>query len=80
MKNELFQISCGHSLCIDCIKDEYKCIICEQEIDKNNYKINNYANDVIVKYKHCQQQLKSDMNLVISTLDNFFKEDNIFTK
>lgn len=76
IKNKLIQLTCGHSLCDSCFKVENCCIECEKKIEKNLCYDNLYSNNVIVRYKYAQQQIESDIDLVITTLKNYFESKN----
>lgn len=73
IKSKLYQLSCGHSLCDECLKEEYKCIECGKEIEKEEAQPNIFSNNIITRYKYAQQQIESDIELVISTLKENFK-------
>ena len=72
IKNKLIQLSCGHSLCEDCFKVENSCIECEKVINKQTSQDNLFTNNVIARYNYAKQQIESDINFVITTLNDYF--------
>ena len=71
IKNKLFQLPCDHSICQDCLANENTCIECEKKFDKNQTKENLFFNLIISRYKYAEQQINSDIDLMIKTLDEY---------
>ena len=44
VKIKMFQLSCGHSICVECVKIENKYSECEKEFDTEHVLENNYSN------------------------------------
>ena len=74
IKNKLFQLPCGHSICEDCLANENTCIECEKNFDKNQTKENLFFNLIISRYKYAEQQINSDIDLMIKTLDEYLSK------
>ena len=78
MKSKLMQLHCGHTICEDCFKMETTCIECGNNFTKTKCVSNLFTEHIIARYKYAQQQIESDIDLVISTLnDNFNKKNSI---
>ena len=74
IKNKLFQLPCDHSICQDCLANEITCIECEKKFDKNQTKENLFFNLIISRYKYAEQQINSDIDLMIKTLDEYLSK------
>ncbi len=70
----MIQLFCGHSLCIDCFNQENKCVECEKEFDKNKKMENIFLSNVIARYNYAEQQINSDIGLVIKTLSKYLSQ------
>ena len=73
VKIKMFQLSCGHSICDECIKNEKKCAECEQEINTNLILENKFLSNTIARYNYAEQQINGDIGLVIQTLKVYLK-------
>ena len=73
VKVKMFQLSCGHSICEECIKNEKKCAECEKEIDSNYILENKFLSNTIARYNYAEQQINGDIGLVIQTLKLYLK-------
>ena len=73
VKVKMFQLSCGHSICEDCIKTEKKCIECDTEFEAKNICENKFLSNTIARYNYAEQQINGDLGLVIETLQKYLK-------
>ena len=73
IKTKMFQLSCGHSICNECIKNEQKCAECEREFDVNLTVENKFLSNTIARYNYAEQQINGDIGLVIQTLKVYLK-------
>ena len=71
VKVKMFELSCGHSICEDCVKNENTCFECEKEFNKNNVLENKFLSNTIARYNYAEQQINSDIGLVIQTLKQY---------
>ena len=69
IKTKMFQLQCGHSICNDCVQSEKNCNECENEFDKKKIFENKTLSNVIIRYNYAEQQINSDIDLVIKTLN-----------
>ena len=76
MKSKLMQLHCGHTICEDCFKTETNCIECGNNFTKTQCVSNLFTEHIIVRYKYAQQQIESDIDLVITTLNDNFNKKN----
>ena len=76
MKSKLMQLHCGHTICEDCFKMETTCIECGNNFTKTKCVSNLFTEHIIARYKYAQQQIESDIDLVISTLNDNFNKKN----
>ena len=73
VKIKMFQLSCGHSICDECVKNENKCAECEKEFDTNLALENKFLSNTIARYNYAEQQINGDIGLVIQTLKVYLK-------
>ena len=73
VKVKMFQLSCGHSICDECVKNEKNCAECEKEFDSNNVLENKFLSNTIARYNYAEQQINGDIGLVIQTLKVYLK-------
>jgi len=73
VKVKMFQLSCGHSICDECVKNEKNCAECEKEFDSNNVLENKFLSNTIARYNYAEQQINGDIGLVIQTLKLYLK-------
>ena len=73
VKVKMFQLSCGHSICEDCIKTEKKCIECDTDFETKNICENKFLSNTIARYNYAEQQINGDLGLVIETLQKYLK-------
>ena len=71
IKLKMFELSCGHSICDECVKNEKVCDECEKEFDPNNVLENKFLSNTIARYNYAEQQINSDIGLVIQTLKQY---------
>ena len=76
IQNKLIQLPCGHSMCLNCFNVENKCLECEKDFDREDKccKENLFLNQVINRYKYAQQQIESDISLMINTLNEYLSK------
>ena len=73
VKIKMFQLSCGHSICDECVKNENKCAECEKEFDTNLALENKFLSNTIARYNYAEQQINGDIGLVIQPLKVYLK-------
>ena len=73
VKIKMFQLSCGHSICDECVKNENKCAECEKEFDAEHILENKFLSNTIARYNYAEQQINGDIGLVIQTLKVYLK-------
>ena len=71
IKLKMFELSCGHSICDECVKNEKVCDECEKEFNPNNVLENKFLSNTIARYNYAEQQINSDIGLVIQTLKQY---------
>ena len=71
VKVKMYQLPCGHSICEECTKLENKCIECENKFSSENIYENKFLTNVIARYNYAEQQINSDLELVIQTLKKY---------
>ena len=70
----MFQLQCGHSICSDCVQNEKICNECENEFDKTKISENKSLSNVIIRYNYAEQQINSDIGLVIKTINEHLEK------
>ena len=73
VKVKMFQLTCGHSICDECIKNEKNCAECGNEFEPNHPLENKFLSNTIARYNYAEQQIESDIGLVIQTLKLYLK-------
>ena len=73
IKVKMFELTCGHSICDECVKSEKKCPECEKEFDSENALENKFLSNTIARYNYAEQQINGDIGLVIQTLKVYLK-------
>ena len=78
LEGKMYVLNCGHSNCINCIVQSttMQCIECKISFKRENIKENKALNDLIVRYNYSKQQIYSDMDLMINTIQKYLVEGN----
>ena len=74
--------SCGHSVCTQCLyKNENlgerqlsRCFECGNNVDDSNIPFNYSLNNFIARYKYAKQQVESDLEMMVKTIQTYISQ------
>ena len=74
--------SCGHSVCTQCLyKNENlgerqlsRCFECGNNVDDSNIPFNYSLNNFIARYKYAKQQVESDLEMMVKTIQAYISQ------
>ena len=73
LDRKIYCLECGHSVCVNCMHENKnkQCIECKSSYKPDNAYENCSLNNLIARYNYSKLQIDSDLELMITTIQNY---------